>query len=103
MKEALAEIKESWNSHYIRKSRHHTVPGIPNQLFLLPESVGAADYKKQYDERDLQEADLTLGVTEEDHCVYQEYFAYSARFFGTEVPQNWRDALHLYERLLAAA
>lgn len=36
MKKALNEIKESWNCHYVRKSRHHTLPGVPK-------SVGAED------------------------------------------------------------
>ena len=47
MQKALDKIKEFWNCHYVRKSRYHTVPGIPKQLFLLPESVGAVDYKKK--------------------------------------------------------
>ena len=103
MKKALNEIRESWNCHYVRKSRHHTVPGIPNQLFFLPESVGAVDYQKIYDERDLQEAEHSVTVVEDNNRVYQEYFSYSANLLELETPQNWRDALVMYERLLAFA
>jgi hypothetical protein len=103
MKKALNEIRESWNCHCVRKSRHHTVPGIPNQLFFLPESVGAVDYQKIYDERDLQEAEHSVTVVEDNNRVYQEYFSYSANLLELETPQNWRDALVMYERLLAFA
>ena len=41
LKRGLEEVKDSWNSHYVRKSRYHTQAGIPNQLYLLPETVGA--------------------------------------------------------------
>ena len=41
MKKALNAIKESWNTHCVRRSRYYTAHGIPDQLFFLPESVGA--------------------------------------------------------------
>ena len=103
MKEALNKIKESWNCHYVRKSHHHTVAGIPNQLFFLPEFVGAVDYQKIYDERDLQEAEQSLTVEEDNSRDYQEYFTYSANLLELETPQNWRDALVIYEQLLEFA
>ena len=28
-------VKEHWNSHTVRKSRHNTVPGRPDSLFYL--------------------------------------------------------------------
>lgn len=103
MKMALNEIKESWNCHYVRKSRHHTVPGIPNQLFFLPESVGGEDYQKVYDERDLQEAENSVNIPAENNCLYQDYFSYSAGVLELQPSQNWRDALSMYERLLEVA
>ena len=36
----LDKVKREWNTHYIRKSRHTTVPGIPDELFFLPEGSG---------------------------------------------------------------
>ena len=41
----LDEVREEWNNHYIRKSRHHIASGIPNTLYYLPDSVGTIDYK----------------------------------------------------------
>ena len=103
MEKGLDEIKESWNCHYVRKSRHHTVSGIPNQLFYLPESVGTTDYHKVYDERDLREAEQSVSVVEDSNDIYQEYFLYSANHLELQAPQNWRDALVMYEQLLAVA
>ena len=34
-------VREHWNSHRIRKSRHNTVSGRPDSLFFLPEHHGA--------------------------------------------------------------
>ncbi|XP_044180748.1 uncharacterized protein LOC122961932 [Acropora millepora] len=36
-------VKEHWNSHRIRKSRHNTVSGRPDSLFYLPEHHGAVE------------------------------------------------------------
>lgn len=34
-----------WNTHYMRQSRHNTVPGRPDELFFLPErSEGVITY-----------------------------------------------------------
>ena len=34
---SLNKMKEYWNTHYIRSSRHDTIPGIPDILYYLPE------------------------------------------------------------------
>lgn len=33
----LDHVRDHWNTHYIRKSRHDTIPGRPDELFFLPE------------------------------------------------------------------
>ena len=40
LQEDLTMVKEHWNSHYIRKSQHETVSGIPDILYFLPEYYG---------------------------------------------------------------
>ena len=103
LKKGLEEIKESWNCHYVRKSRYYTQAGIPNQLYLLPETVGAEDFKKEYDGRDLIEIEDSVNVSTENYSTYQEYFSYSAGVLGIGQMQTWRDALAAYERLLEVA
>ena len=37
----LDKTRHEWNTHFIRKSRHDTISGIPDELYFLPE-------RKQY-------------------------------------------------------
>ena len=39
----LDKVKELWNTHLIRGSRHNTISGRPNELFFLPELHGGED------------------------------------------------------------
>ena len=103
LKMELEEIKESWNSHYVRKSRHYTQAGIPNQLYLLPETLGAEDFKKEYDSQDLGEIEDSLALPTENDSPYQEYFSYNAGVLQLGQIHSWRDALAAYECLLEVA
>lgn len=104
MKQSLNDIKESWNSHYVRRSRYHTAHGIPNQLFFLPESVHASDCKKIYLHRDILEIEHHINLPNDDESrTYQEYFAYNSAILGLGDPQNWRESLTVFRRLVAEA
>ena len=105
MKKALDEVKESWNCHYVRKSRHFTAHGIPNELYVLPESVGAEDYGKNFNQGDLAEIESATGPADisNNQLLYQEYFLYSAEILGLEEPQDWRAALAMFKGLLEVA
>ena len=39
----LDEVKNNWNTHYIRKSRFETVSGRPDSLYTIPEVHGGID------------------------------------------------------------
>jgi len=39
----LDKVKEYWNSHRIRKSKHATVSGVPDMIYFLPEDFGHSD------------------------------------------------------------
>ena len=104
MKMGLHEMKESWNSHYVRKSPYYTAHGIPDPLFFLPESLGTIDFKKAYLQQDLQEIEHQDVQTEDEtHLVYEEYFAYSSNILGLQEPLNWGDGLAMFERLIEVA
>ena len=103
MKKGVEEIKETWNWHYVRKSRYYTQAGIPNQLFLLPETMGTNNYKKEHNEQDLFKIEDTVNPSIENDSHYQEYFSYSAGVLGLGQIQTWRQTLTAYERLLQAA
>ncbi|XP_031557523.1 uncharacterized protein LOC116294125 [Actinia tenebrosa] len=39
----LDKVKEYWNSHRIRKSKHATFSGVPDVVYFLPEDYGQTD------------------------------------------------------------
>ena len=43
LQKMLDEVKEHWNIHRIRRSRHDTVSGRPDSLFHLPELHGISE------------------------------------------------------------
>lgn len=43
LQDSLNKMKEYWNTHYIRSSRHKTIRGVPDILFYLPERSGGMD------------------------------------------------------------
>ena len=104
MKRALNAIKESWNTHYVR-SRYYTVHGIPDQLFFLPESVGAENYQKRCDQADIDEIERHINTENEDVSdpIYQEYFEYCSAMLGFQEPNTWRDSLAMFQRLIEVA
>ena len=104
MKRSLEAIKESWNTHYVRRSRYHTAHGIPDQLFFLPESVDAVDHKMEYLQLNLNEIEENIAVEEDEvHKEHQEYFQYNFLILQLQEPRTWNDSLNNYERLIAAA
>ena len=104
MKQALCEIKNSWNSHYVRKSRHHTPSGIPDQLFFLPESVHAENHGKLYQQADIAEIERHITTSEDEtHQLYQDYFQYNCAVLGLQEPNTWRDSFTLFRTLVEVA
>ena len=103
LQENLNHVKEHWNSHYIRRSRHDTVSGRPDALFYLPEVHGGLPGLLQpVPEEELSYATDHL-VDEEEPNVYQEYFEYVMRERNMSRPQNWQDALSHFKVLMAIA
>ena len=39
----LDKVKDEWNMHFIRQSRHNTVSGVPDELYYLPQTRGFVD------------------------------------------------------------
>jgi len=39
----LDKVRDYWNSHGIRKSKHATVSGVPDMMYFLPEEFGKID------------------------------------------------------------
>ena len=75
IQKVLNEVKEHWNTHLIRKSRHDTVNGRQDSLFYLPEIRGGTQFLLPTTEADRQYAHCHIVETEE-HNDYQECFQY---------------------------
>jgi len=93
-------MKDHWNSHRIRKSRHNTIPGRPDSLFLFPEFHGAVRNFKMEIPMTQRNYVLHHIVEEPKKNDYQEYFEYAQEHLAIEKPSNWQDALALYKTLV---
>ena len=109
----LNEVKDDWNSHYIRGSKYQTMPGIPDKLYFFPEDFGTTDHKHLFDAADQLEAEYEISCTptdanasnneENQSTDYFLYFNYALDTLGMDVPNNWREGLPTYRRLLSVA
>ena len=97
----LDGVRDRWNKHYIRQSRHHTQGGIPDEMFFLPESFNTTDYKEEVTREDLLQMKQQL-VFNENPNIHFEYFNEISNTLPNHVsnPTTWRDCLNLYRRLL---
>lgn len=98
----LDEVCRHWNSHYIRKSRHDTVAGRPDELFYLPECVDAENQLQAIGNAKFQDMFQYCHDYQEEY-LYQEYFRTIATHGQFEEPNSWQEALDLYRQLLAIA
>jgi hypothetical protein len=91
-----------WNTHYIRQSRHDTVPGKPEELYFLPENSNATDQLQSVSQDKVEEARLRC-VTSDANNDYQDYFEHLLSLIDLSKPNNWKEALDLYCHLVSAA
>ena len=93
----LDDIQDQWNSHYIRRSRHDTVPGVPDILYYLPESSGGVDCLVPVSNTQICEVEPQCDIdTEED--IYKEYFQHVMEINSWNYPVNVNDAFNLFQR-----
>ena len=99
----LDNVKEHWNTHHIRPSRHTSVSGRPNSLFSFPDIQGGQnDLLLQVPEHKFNYAVNEL--VEVSHSnTYQEYFEHLILNSELEHGEDWRSALNLYKELLKIA
>ena len=106
----LDELKQLWNTHYIRQTRHDTVPGRPDELFFFPESRNHVNCKQAISYSDVSailNEDDVFQIAEDilhdfDEDLY-EYFCYVRDFYDINYPpKNWQDARALYVLLVTS-
>ena len=99
----LDTVKDHWNTHFIRRSRHETVSDRPDQLFFLPELHSAQDYKHSVTEEQCQHILENHLNVEECRNEYEEYFEYVTDETDLTPPKDWREGLDLYSHLIDLA
>lgn len=101
LQNSLDEMKFYWNTHYIRPSRHETVGGVPDVLFVIPEEFGGFDCRIPVPEDKLQEIETNCAnaCTDEEN-IFQEYFHYIMEFQEMQYPANHNEALQLFSFLI---
>ena len=92
----LQKILYEGNTHGIRGSRHDTVRGRPDSLYCLPELYGATDQFLL----SISQAESGYASSHVIESDYQEYFQYVCGLCGLEQPNDWKQALELYNVLL---
>ena len=103
LQEECNTVREHWNTHYIRGSRHNTVKGRPDSLYFLPEYHGATSNllpSVATNEIVCVTQEITL---QEHYNEHQEYFEYVRQGLGLALPTTWKEALQCYERLIDIA
>ena len=98
----LDHVRDHWNTHYIRKSRHDTIPGRPDELFYLPENSGFEDFKCLVTDQQLDDMAVYCAVANDEN-IFTEYFNYVLESLNLHPPANWREALALFQHLMQIA
>ena len=100
LQKELDEIKEHWNTHYIRKSRHIAVCGRPDSLYFLPEMHGGTcnlSLPVPKCEMDYLHSHV-VEINNENEC--EEYCHYVSQACNLPQPENWREALQQYHTII---
>jgi len=95
-------IRDHWNTHYIRKSRHDTIPGRPDDLFHLPENSGFEDFKCLVTDQQLDDMAVYCAVADDEN-IFTKYFNYELESLNLHPPAKWREALALFQHLMQIA
>ena len=90
----LDDVRNRWNTHYIRRSRHNTEADIPDEKcsFFLIVSIDLFQMKQQ-------------GILNENANTYFDYFTETSSSLPSRFsnPTAWRGCLNLHRRLLEIA
>ena len=83
----LDQVKIQWSTHYIRRTRHDTIPGRTDELFFLPELSARQNQGTNISDSEIDSACSEKGILMEDATVIMndvdeelvEYFEYVVR------------------------
>ena len=100
----LDYIKEQWNTHRIRDSKHDTIPGIPDELYHFPEKNGGIENLGiTISAQQITFVQENLLQFDEDENIMHEYFKHIFDTINLQQPSNWEEAEELYFYLMTIA
>jgi hypothetical protein len=102
LQKELHTVWQHWNSHYVRRSRFDTIAGKPDELYFLPECMGADYHLMPVSEISFQDMSQYCHEYGETSIV-QEYFQTVGDELEFSQPENWREALGMYYNLCGIA
>ena len=96
----LDKVKDYWNSHCIRKSKHATISGVPDMMYFLPEEFGHSDCLHPVSAEKVTEIENRLENNEgETDPIYEVYFHYVMENNNLHHPSSIQEAGVLFEQL----
>ena len=99
LQKELDKVLHHWNTHYIRRSRHDTLAGRPDELYYLPENVNAENHGHVVENEKYQDM-LNYCHDYQENSIYQEYFTNIFTQSGFRQPDTWNEALTLVNSLI---
>ena len=101
----MDSVKEHWNSHRIRRSRHDTKPGRPDSLYFLPQLHGSRDYLVQLrrDEIEFGSEHIIDHQVADNYQEYFEYFEYVRNNLVLSHPKDHGEALEMFRTMMHMA
>jgi hypothetical protein len=96
----LDKVKDYWNSHRIRKSKHAIISGVPDMMYFLPEEFGHSDCLHPVSAEKVTEIENRLENNEDEtDPIYEEYFHYVMENNNLHHPSSIQEAGVLFEQL----
>ena len=112
LQDELDQVKLQWSTHYIRRTRHGTIPGRPDELFFLQELSGSqnqgtninsdSEIDSAYSEEENLMEDATIVMNDDDDEELLEYFEYVVHHKENLLypPTNWKEERELFLQIL---
>jgi len=110
LQKQLDSIVEQWNTHYIRKSRNHTIGGVPDEMYYMPENF---DYEHQGSllvSEDLDDVLQQKNIYDEAEGAIlinmdcQRYFQYVVSCENLPYPPDtWEEAKLVFQSIIEKA
>ena len=105
----LDQVKLQWNTHYIRRTRHDTIPGRPDELLFCPESsggqnqvtnIGDSEIDSAHSEKEnlMEDATIVMNDADEELVEYFECVVHEENLLYP--PTNWNEGRELFIHIL---